>query len=392
MEEFSINEVLDNLGEARDDKEEPVVYGVTDRSTQPFWVRFQDFFVDRQKIPLKEKSYFFHLLSVMLDAGIPMLSGLGILAEKSTHPHFKRILYTVAHYVKTGQPLSEAMAKFPNVFDETEIGVIRSGEAIGRLDEMLARLSAQVERMYEVHLKVRGALTYPVVVMVILLTAVFVVMGFVIPKLEDFFDQGGVKLPWLTNTLIIVSRFTMDHFLLLTLALFFAVMIAGVYANTGSGRLRVDYWKLKVPFMGDLIQKGYLSRFVRMLGVLASSGLPVHRALDILSDSMGNVLYRMKLKEVVADVERGSKISASLASTPFLFPETVTQMLSIGENSATLDQAAEKLADHYDQEIEHSVKNMTTLLEPLVIVFVGVAVGVLAFAILGPVFSLSELV
>lgn len=392
MEEFSVNELLDHFGEDERQQKETIIYGVSDRSGHPFWVRINDFFVDRTRVPLKEKAYFFHLLAVMLDAGIPMLAALKILAEKSTHERFKRVIATMAYYVQDGQPLSDAMAKFPTVFDEAETGVVKSGEAIGRLDDMLARLSAQVERAYEVRLKVRGALTYPIIVLVILGAATLIVMTLVVPKLKDFFDQSGVKLPWLTRTVVQISDFVLNNFILLTLAVLALIMITSVYSNTSSGRIKFDYWKLKIPFMGDLLQKSYISKFVRLLGVLAASGLPIHRALRILGDSIGNTLYQMKVREVVTTVEQGGKISASLATTPFLFPETVTQMLSIGESSATLDQAAEKLADHYDREIEHSIKNMTTVLEPLVIVFVGVAVGILAFAILGPVFSLSELV
>lgn len=392
MQEYSVNELLDELGEAENTAQEPVVYGVTDRSKEPIWVRWNDFFIDRQRVPLKEKSYFFHLLSVMLDAGIPLLRALTLLADKSTHPRFKRVLYTMAHYVKLGQPLSEAMSKFPTVFDETEVGVIRSGEAVGRLDEMLARLSSQVERLYDIHLKVRGAMTYPIIVLVILTIATLIVMTFVVPKLRVFFDESGVTLPWLTQAVVGVSEFVLNYFWLLGVGLFLIALIFNVYANSQFGRIRVDYWKLKLPFVGELMKRSYISRFVRMLGVLSSSGLPVHRALGILAESMPSPLYQMKLHEVVVEVENGGKISATLATTPFLFPETVTQMLSIGESSATLDQASAKLADHYDQEIAHSIKNMTTLLEPLVIVLVGAAVGILAFAILGPVFSLSELV
>lgn len=392
MEELSINELLESLGERKNTVNSPVVYGVTDRSREPFWVRWNDFLIDRQPVPLKEKSYFFHLLSVMLDAGIPMLGALQLLAEKTTHERFRRVISTMAHHVETGKPLSDAMAKFPTVFTQAELGIVKSGEAVGRLDTMLARLSEQVERSYEVYLKLKGALTYPVVVVVVLALATLTVMTMVIPQLQQFFDQSGVTLPLLTRVVVGVSDFSIRFWWALVLAGLLLFVLFGLYRQSASGRIRLDYLKFKLPIFGELMKKAMVAHFVRLLSVLSSSGLPIHKALRILSDSMESPLYQMKIREVGVRVEHGGKISESLAATPFLFSSTVTQMLSIGESSATLDQSAEKLADHYEREIEHSIKNLTTILEPLVIVLVGAAVGVLALAILGPVFSLSELV
>jgi len=392
MKGLLIDDILSSLGELKDTASGSIVYGVTDRSKQPFWVRWNDFFIDRQRVPLKEKAYFFHLLAVMLDAGIPMLGALKLLSQKTSHERFRRVIATMAYHVESGRPLSAVMSKFPMVFEEAEVGVVKSGEAIGRLDQMLTRLSNQVERTYEIHLKLRGALTYPVVVIVVLLLATLLVMTMVVPQLQQFFDQSGVDLPLLTRVVVGASGFLLKFWWGFALALLFLFVFGNLYQNTQFGELRFDYWKLKLPFVGPLMQRSIIAKFVRMLGVLASSGLPINQSLRILSESLDNVLYEMKIREVVVRVEHGDKISESLATTPFLFPSTVTQMLSIGESSATLDQASEKLADHYEREIEHSIKNLTTILEPLVIVLVGGAVAVLALAILGPVFSLSELI
>lgn len=392
MKGLLVDDILSSLGELKDTASGSVVYGVTDRSKQPFWVRWNDFFIDRQRVPLKEKAYFFHLLAVMLDAGIPMLGALKLLSQKTSHERFRRVIATMAYHVESGRPLSAVMSKFPMVFEEAEVGVVKSGEAIGRLDQMLTRLSNQVERTYEIHLKLRGALTYPVVVIVVLLLATLLVMTMVVPQLQQFFDQSGVDLPLLTRVVVGASGFLLKFWWGFALAFLFLFVFGNLYQNTQSGEVKFDYWKLKLPFVGPLMQRSIIAKFVRMLGVLASSGLPINQSLRILSESLDNVLYEMKIREVVVRVEHGDKISESLATTPFLFPSTVTQMLSIGESSATLDQASEKLADHYEREIEHSIKNLTTILEPLVIVLVGGAVAVLALAILGPVFSLSELI
>ena len=162
--------------------------------------------------------------------------------------------------------------------------------------------------------------------------------------------------------------------------------------NTRMGRLRWDRFKLNMPVFGDVIKKSLLSRIIRMLGVLTHAGLPINKTLSILADASGNTLYKIKLGGVKEAVERGEKISDTLADTPFLFPETVTQMLQVGEQSASISQTAEKVADHYEMEVDHAVRNMTTVLEPLIIIVVGIAVAVVALAILGPIFSLSDLV
>ena len=189
MDGLFVDDVLNSFGETKAKSQDVYVYGVTDRSSEPFWVRWDDFLIDRSRIPLKEKSYFFHLLSVMLDAGIPMLESLRILSTKSDNKRFQRIISTMAYYVEGGRPFSEALSKFPTVFDDAEIGVVKSGEAIGRLDEMLQKLSDQMERAYNIQLKLKGAMTYPIVVLTVLFLATIVVMTMVIPKLKVFFDS-----------------------------------------------------------------------------------------------------------------------------------------------------------------------------------------------------------
>ncbi|HCW32786.1 MAG: Type II secretion system F domain-containing protein, type IV pilus assembly protein PilC [Candidatus Peregrinibacteria bacterium GW2011_GWE2_39_6] len=393
MKDLSVEELLNSLGENETvSSSEQVVYGVSDRSKESFWVRLNDSWIDRQKVPLKEKAYFFHLLAVMLDAGVPMLRALTVLAKKTTHPRFRRVIATLAHQVEDGRHLSESMAKFPTVFEEAEIGVIKSGETIGHVDLMLERLSSQLDRSYDVQLKLKGALMYPAVVVSLLIAATLIVMTFVIPKLQVFFEESGVPLPFLTKIVLGASQITLHYWWLFGVTILLLFLMLSFYANTQSGRIMSDYWKLKIPFVGELLKKGLISKFVRLLGVLTSSGLPVNKGLTILSKSMENTLYELKLAEVVKQVERGEKIAENLATTPFLFPETVTQMLSVGESSATVDRACEKLSNHYEREIEHTIRNMMTVLEPLIIVLVGLAVALLALAILGPVFALSELV
>src|SRR3989339_726873 len=212
MKDLSVEELLNSLGENETvSSSEQVVYGVSDRSKESFWVRLNDSWIDRQKVPLKEKAYFFHLLAVMLDAGVPMLRALTVLAKKTTHPRFRRVIATLAHQVEDGRHLSESMAKFPTVFEEAEIGVIKSGETIGHVDLMLERLSSQLDRSYDVQLKLKGALMYPAVVVSLLIAATLIVMTFVIPKLQVFFEESGVPLPFLTKIVLGASQITLHY-------------------------------------------------------------------------------------------------------------------------------------------------------------------------------------
>ena len=393
LKDKSIDDLLEQLNAKEESgKEENVIYGVYDAAKQPFWVRANDFLVDRGNINLKEKSYFFHLMAVMLYAGLPILKTLQVLTNKVESTRLRRVVNTLAYDVEHGRKLSDAMSKFPDVFDESEIGVVRSGESIGNLNQVLFKLAKQLESLYGLGLKVKGAMVYPVTVLCALGVAMWVVLTFVIPKLEEFFIESEMALPKLTLVVLALSRFTASFWwlILIVLLLFFALW--SLYVNTRMGRLRWDRFKLNMPVFGDVIKKSLLSRIIRMLGVLTHAGLPINKTLSILADASGNTLYKIKLGGVKEAVERGEKISDTLADTPFLFPETVTQMLQVGEQSASISQTAEKVADHYEMEVDHAVRNMTTVLEPLIIIVVGIAVAVVALAILGPIFSLSDLV
>ena len=393
LKDKSIDDLLRQLNQKEGkSKDEKVVYGVYDSNKQSAWVKANDFLVDRSRISLREKSYFFHLTAVMLDAGVPILKTLQVLKNKVESPHFKRVVNTLAYDVEHGKKLSDAMSKFPSVFDDAEVGVVKSGESIGNMSQLLFKLSKQLESSYRLYLKVKGAMIYPITVFIALIFAMWIVLTFIIPKIQDFFTESGVELPWLTLAVLRLSNFVSTYWWLMAIVVLFLFAAWSFYVNTKFGRIRWDRFKLNMTIFGELIRKSILSRLLRLLSVLVNAGLPINKTLEILAGASGNALYAMKLRDVQDDVENGEKISDSMATAPFLFPETVTQMLQIGEQSAGLGKSSDKVADHYETEVEHAVKNMTTILEPVVIVIVGLAVAVVALAILGPIFSLSDIV
>lgn len=371
---------------------DPVIYGVYDNRQRPFWVRISDFFIDRQRISLKEKAYFFHLLGVSLDAGMTLLKALHVLADKNRNERLRRVLSTLVYEMENGKSFSEAMGRFPDVFSEAEIGLVKSGEATGDLYKMLLRLSDQLDQDHELTLRMRTALVYPLTVILVLVIAMTVVVLWVVPNLTQFFGELDADLPLATRAMLWASYFISDYWWVILIVFLVGLIFYNLYVRTEEGRFRWDLFKLRMPIFGRLYQKFVLARLVRLLGVLMGAGLPIRHVLQILGRSAQNDLYRRKLEEVLTHVEEGKGIAESLKGSDMLFPDMLVHVLEVGERSANLEKSAQKLALHYDHEIEHSLKEVTSILEPVAIVLVGLAVLFFALAILGPVFSLSELV
>lgn len=385
-------ELPSKLIQKASEKETSVVYGVYSNVGQPVSVRMQDFFIDRKRVGVKEKSYFFHLLAVMIDAGIPIMRALKVLSKKTENARFARIINTLAYDVERGKLMSVSMQKFPDVFKDSEVGIIRSGESIGNLGLLLFKLAKQTERSHALYLKVRGALIYPITVLIALLISGAIVVTVVIPKINEFFTQAAFDLPFLTEVVLKGGTFFINFLWLIVILIVFLVLLGTFYAGTENGKRRMDVWALSFFFVGDTVRKLNVSRFIQLLSLLVESGVPIHEAIRIAGGAVTNTLYKDFLSELRLGVERGEKIADNLAKAPFLFPETVVAMISVGEGSGQLGKISEKLATHYEQEVENSLATFTTILEPIVIVIVGVAVGVLALALLGPIFSLSTLV
>jgi len=372
-----------------------VIYGLYDKSRQSLFTRIDDFFIDHSHVPLQEKVYFFHLLAVMIDAGIPLIQALKMLAARTRNERFRRVLNTIAFNVVQGKKLSEGMSRFSDIFGDMETGIVRSGEAVGNLDKMLFKLSEQMDRSHGLQIKIVTASVYPLMVLAVLVVVAAGMLVWVIPGLTGLLEEGGMTredFPAATKFLLSVSDFVAGFWWLLIVLGVLAVVFFKVYVGSENGRFKWDLFKLKVPVFGVLLRKILVLRFVSMLGILIESGMPVVGSLKIIATSLTNELYRLKTWEVIANVQSGQKISESLSDTPFLFPDTVTEMLAVAEQSASIGMMSDKIADHYDREIDNSLKRLTSLFEPIMILFVGVTVAILALAILTPIFKLSELV
>jgi len=387
--------ILKNFASKTGKTRKEVIYGVYDGARQPLHIRLNDFLIDHSHVPLQEKAYFFHLLAVMIDAGVPLIQALKMLANRSESERFYRVLTTVAFNVIQGKKLSESMARFPDVFGEMEVGIVRAGEAAGNLDKMLFRLSDQLDKSHELQMKLVTAAIYPIAVLVVLLIVVSGMLIWVVPSLTNLLKEGGLKeseFPPATRLLLGVSAVVSGYWWALLLGAVIFYLILRVYIASENGRYRWDLFRLKLPIIGNLLRRVMVLRFISTLGILIEAGLPVVQALTIIATSLSSEIYRLKVWEVIARVQQGERISEALMDAPFLFPETVTQMLAVAEQSAAIGSISEKVGAHYDREIDNSLKRLTSLFEPIMIVFVGFTVAILALAILTPIFRLSQLV
>lgn len=387
--------ILDKVKRNKDKKVNDVVYGHYNNAGANLNTRFNDFMVDHSRVYLRDKVNFFHMLAVMVDSGIPVVQAVKSLSKRAQNPKFQRVLNTMAYNCEHGSNLANAMRRFEDIFDESEIGVVQSGEATGRLDKMLFKLSEQLEKKRRLQSKLWGAAFYPIVVLMVLSLVVIGMLVWVFPTLLKLLEEGGVagdSLPLPTRMLIALQNGLVNYWWLMLAVIFAAYGMFAVYRSTEYGGMKWDYNKLRFPIVGTLIRKVSVLRFTSMLGILIESGLPVIQSLQIVGNSIKNQVYKVKLQETVGHVKEGSKISKSLQDVPMLFDPEVVEMLAVGESSASIANVCDKISEQYDREIEASLKKLTSVFEPVMILFVGLFVALLALAVMAPIFNLSSIV
>lgn len=368
------------------------IYGVTNTEGRGLISRIKDFFIEINKVPLKEKAYFFELLGTMVRAGIPLNKALKILTARTENLKLGRVITTLSYELEHGRPLSSAMDRFPDIFEETERGAVRSAEAIGNLEKMLFKIAANLERRSDLTQRLASALIYPAAVLISLVIAVTVMLMFVVPRMQELFSQTSVSLPLSTKILLGGSVFLTNFWWLIFILIILGVIAFHTYVNSEDGRFNWDFKKLRIPLFGPILRKLCVLRFMDTLGMLTESGLPIDQALRYAADASGNEVYRVKAFEALAAIQEGKRLSSCLAQAPFLFPETVTNMIAVGEHAASLSDISQKISEHFQREIDYTLKNMTTVLGPLVILLIGSAVAFFALAVMSPIFSLTQVV
>lgn len=343
--------------------------------------------LNKGKMKPKALVIFSRQFATMIDAGIPILRALEILVDQTKDPILKGALEQVLVDVKGGSTLNEALMKHPGVFSKLYVNMVRAAELGGILDTILDRLSQFLEYENEIRSKIKSAMMYPVMVLCFSFLMLFVLFSFVLPKFKEIFSDMGAKMPPMTAMLFGMGDFMQASWWMILLVMAGIVIGIKQYAKTPNGRFKLDTLKLKAPIFGELVLKMSVARFSRTFGTLISSGVPMIRSLEIVGETLDNQVLIGAIDNTRLAIREGNKLSAPLIACG-LFPSMVTQMIDIGEESGRLSEMLVKVGDFYDQEVEQTVKGLTSMIEPLLIIFMGVIVGFIAISVMMPIFQI----
>jgi len=349
-----------------------------------------DIFKSLSSISLAEKITFIENLSIMLKAGISVSRGLQILAKQIKNRRFKTIAEDIYSQVQSGKGLGDSMEKYPNVFSNIFYSMVKVGELTGNLDKSLEYLSIQLQREADLKSKALGAMIYPSVIVGAMVIIGVVMSIFVLPKLTSIFKDFDTQLPFLTRMVIILADFMSGHAVIAIGLLVGSVVGMIVILRTPTGQRALDFVLLHFMILSGIVKKINLARFARILSSLLKSGIPIVEALQVTSDSLGNSYFRDVAAKGSMDVKLGKPLSESLSKDPNLFPPLIIQMLQVGEESGTVENILEQLAVHFEEEVDTTLRNLSSIIEPLLLLVIGGVVGVLALALITPIYNISQ--
>ncbi|WP_319525985.1 type II secretion system F family protein [uncultured Desulfosarcina sp.] len=340
------------------------------------------------KVTQKDVILFCRQFSTMIDAGLPIIQCMDILHAQQENATFKKMLKSIKEQVESGSTLADSLKKYPRQFDDLFVNMVAAGEAGGILDTILRRLSAYMEKAAKLKGQVKGAMTYPIVTLIIAVLVVAVILVFVIPVFQEMFADMGGTLPGPTLIVIGMSDFvkTKIHWIIIGVVLF--IWAFRKYYRTDRGRKMVDATMLKLPVFGLLLRKVAVAKFTRTMGTMLSSGVAILEALDIVAKTAGNKTIEQAIYTVRSGIAEGRTMADPLGETG-VFPAMVCQMISVGESTGALDAMLQKIADFYEEEVDQAVENMTALIEPFMLVFLGVVIGGLVISMYLPVFKMA---
>lgn len=347
--------------------------------------------ISRKKVKGEELVIFSRQLATMVNAGIPLVQSLDILSEQMESLTFRQVVTTIRSDVEAGSSLSAALEKHPQIFTLLYTNMVRAGETSGMLDEILDRLAGYLEKSGSLQRKVKSAMVYPAVVSLMALSITLVLLLKVIPTFKEIFSTLGGTLPLPTQILIGLSDTLRKYFLIAVIVMGLIAAGFGKLVQTKQGRAKFDQLKLNIPVFGPLLRKVAVARFSRTLSTLIRSGVPILGALEIVGKTSGNVIIEYAVEKARIGIREGESISAPLAKSK-AFPPMVTRMISVGEESGELEKMLTKIADFYEDQVDAAVSGLTSLIEPLIIAFLGIVVGSIVVAMFLPIFKLTELI
>lgn len=340
------------------------------------------------RVSLKEVSIFSRQFATLFSAKVPIVESLNTLAEQESNPYFREVIESIAHEVESGTPLSRALLRYPNVFSDFFVQIVHSGEVSGKLGDVFQYLADYLERDLAVRQKTRGALIYPAFILLALSLVMVVLMVYVMPQLTSMLQDAGESLPLITRIIINFGNFVRDFWWVAALIVLLGIVFGWRYVRTPGGRAVADRLMLDFPILGKLFQKIYMMRFSETLSVLLVGGLSLPQALEITRDVVGNTIYAATINKMVDAVREGSQMSRVLLEDPYV-PRLVGQMVLVGENTGRLEDMLRHISKFYQSEVDNAVSNLTSAIEPLMIIIIGIAVGAVVVGVILPIYNLA---
>lgn len=337
----------------------------------------------------KELMVFFREFATLIEAKVPVVTSLRAVGDQSENTYMKTVVKEVADSVEDGMPLSESMAKFPDTFSQLTISMMKSGEVSGSLQNSVDFIADNIEKNYRLSSKIKSALFYPAFVMIVAGGVAFITVSFILPKLTGLIKDLGVEIPWYTQIIIYLSDFMKAYWWAVLIVILGAAGGLVYYIKSEAGRRDWDRIKLNIPIVGRLFGYIYLARFCSNFAVLLDSGIPIVRSLFVVSEVVGNTAFQGVILRAADEVKTGGNIS-TVFERSVLFPPIVTRIVKIGEETGKMSQVLKSASSFYEQEVDNMAKNMSSLIEPIMIVFLGIGVAILVFSILLPVYSVAD--
>ena len=341
----------------------------------------------KKKVSIKDKIIFTKQLGVMTRSGLSLIEALEALEKECENENFAKQIKKMVSDIKGGAPLSKAMENHKDTFNDIYVNMIKSGEKSGKVEMVLDRLAAQLEKDYDLNRKIKGALSYPIFILLALVVVAVLVLTYIIPQLTLIFEDAGVELPAITRFIIALSASLKNYGVYYLLVIAVIVISVMQFKKTKAGISFYDGLITRIPVFGTLLKKTYMARFTRNFAALSSSGLPLIEVFKITADTIGNVHYKKEIDEMAYKVKSGKSISSSIKESE-LFPPMVGQLSSVGEKSGSVDEVFDTLADFYDKDIDNITSNFSALLEPVIMLVLGAGVGFLVIAVLQPIYGL----
>ncbi len=361
-------------------------YNIVEKKETGFQIPFLQKGIKEEEISLLTRQ-----LATLLDAGLPLLRALTILQDQAENPRLKDLLVTLSADIQGGSSFSDALSKQKKFFTPLYVNMVKAGEIGGVLEKVLSRLAEFAEKEMELRTKIKGAMTYPAVMALIAITVVSFLLIKIIPTFAHMFGEMGLELPLPTKIVIGASDFLVGYWWLCVLVVVGGIFALRWYDQPGRGRYQVDKIKLKIPVFGDLSLKVAVARFSRTLGTLVTSGVPILQAIKIVKETIGNEVLSNVMDDVSASISQGETISKPLHRSK-VFPLMVTHMIAVGEETGALDNMLTKIADNYDLIVDETVSALSSLIEPIMVVFMGGAIGIIVMAMFFPMFEMINLV